>query len=123
MKQIARSVTMEEMLLGPVRIVKRHALVRVSSSVHGLRPRERPHHQRRQRREFIIRASLHKRDNTPDTLHFAASFISLGPQRPAGGASRSFAAMLTRSASEPASILRITCPRCAFTVISLMPSS
>ncbi len=29
----------------------------------------------------------------------------------------------TRSASEPAFILRITWPRCAFTVISLMPSS
>ena len=31
--------------------------------------------------------------------------------------------MDTRSGSEPAFILRITWPRCAFTVISLMPSS
>jgi hypothetical protein len=31
--------------------------------------------------------------------------------------------MFTRSASEPAFIFRITLPRCAFTVISLMPSS
>ena len=31
--------------------------------------------------------------------------------------------MFTRSASEPAFLLRITLPRCAFTVISLMPSS
>ena len=35
----------------------------------------------------------------------------------------SFAAILTRSASELACIFAITCPRCAFTVISLMPSS
>jgi hypothetical protein len=30
--------------------------------------------------------------------------------------------MVTRSASESAFIFRITLPRCAFTVISLMPS-
>jgi hypothetical protein len=35
----------------------------------------------------------------------------------------SFAVMVTRSASESALIFRITWPRCAFTVISLMPSS
>jgi len=35
----------------------------------------------------------------------------------------SFAAIFTRSARESAFIFRITLPRCAFTVISLMPSS
>src|SRR5688572_13086266 len=39
------------------------------------------------------------------------------------GSTRSFAARVTKSASESAFIFRITCPRCAFTVISLMPSS
>ena len=39
------------------------------------------------------------------------------------GARRSLAAIVTRSARERASIFRITWPRCAFTVISLMPSS
>jgi hypothetical protein len=39
------------------------------------------------------------------------------------GAAPSLAAIVTRSASEPASIFRITWPLCAFTVISLMPSS
>ena len=34
----------------------------------------------------------------------------------------SLAAIVTRSASEPAPIFRITLPRCAFTVISLIPS-
>src|SRR5216683_6751205 len=35
----------------------------------------------------------------------------------------SLAAILTRSAREPAFIFRITLPRCVFTVISLVPSS
>ena len=39
------------------------------------------------------------------------------------GAKRMLAAIVTRSAREPASILRIILPRCAFTVISLIPSS
>src|SRR2546423_11728474 len=39
------------------------------------------------------------------------------------GATPSLAAILTRSAREPAFIFRITFPRCALTVISLMPSS
>ena len=39
------------------------------------------------------------------------------------GARRSLAAIFTRSARESAFIFRITLPRCAFTVISLMPSS
>jgi L,D-transpeptidase catalytic domain len=39
------------------------------------------------------------------------------------GATRRLAAIVTRSARESASIFRITLPRCAFTVISLMPSS
>ena len=39
------------------------------------------------------------------------------------GAGRSFAAILTRSARESACIFCMTLPRCAFTVISLMPSS
>jgi hypothetical protein len=39
------------------------------------------------------------------------------------GAKRMLAAIVTRSAREPASILRITLPRCAFTVILLIPSS
>ena len=36
---------------------------------------------------------------------------------------RSLAAMFTSSASESAFIFRIILPRCAFTVISLMPRS
>src|SRR2546425_2379699 len=40
-----------------------------------------------------------------------------------GGARRSVAAIVTRPARESAFIFRITWPRCAFTVISLMPSS
>ena len=39
------------------------------------------------------------------------------------GGSASFAAILTNSASDSACILRITCPRCIFTVISLVPRS
>ena len=39
------------------------------------------------------------------------------------GARRSLAALFTKSARELAFIFRITLPRCAFTVISLMPSS
>src|SRR6266851_944595 len=39
------------------------------------------------------------------------------------GARRSLASIFTRSARESAFIFRITLPRCAFTVISLMPSS
>jgi hypothetical protein len=39
------------------------------------------------------------------------------------GARLSFAAIFTRSARESAFIFCITLPRCAFTVISLMPSS
>jgi hypothetical protein len=39
------------------------------------------------------------------------------------GQSYSFAAIRTSSASESARIFRITCPRCIFTVISLVPSS
>ena len=39
------------------------------------------------------------------------------------GARPSLAAIVTRSAREAACIFRITLPRCAFTVISLMPSS
>ena len=35
----------------------------------------------------------------------------------------SFAAILTKSASDSACIFRITCPRWIFTVISLVPSS
>ena len=38
-------------------------------------------------------------------------------------ARRSFAAIVTKAARESAFIFRITLPRCAFTVISLMPSS
>ena len=41
----------------------------------------------------------------------------------AAGAGRSLAAIFTRSARESAFIFCITLPRCAFTVISLMPSS
>jgi hypothetical protein len=41
----------------------------------------------------------------------------------AAGAGWSFAAILTRSARESALIFCITWPRCAFTVISLIPSS
>ena len=41
----------------------------------------------------------------------------------AAGARGSFAAIVTNSASEVAFIFRIILPRCAFTVISLMPSS
>jgi hypothetical protein len=37
------------------------------------------------------------------------------------GATRRLAAIVTRSARELAFIFRITLPRCAFTVISLMP--
>ena len=33
------------------------------------------------------------------------------------------AEMFTKSGSDSACIFRITCPRCTFTVISLMPSS
>ena len=40
-----------------------------------------------------------------------------------GAVAGSLAAIFTRSARESAFILRITLPRCAFTVISLMPSS
>src|SRR3974377_757884 len=40
-----------------------------------------------------------------------------------GLARRSLDAILTRCAREPAFIFRITLPRCALTVISLMPSS
>jgi len=38
-------------------------------------------------------------------------------------AGRSLAAIVTKSTRESAFIFRITWPRCAFTVISLMPSS
>src|SRR5579862_6420807 len=41
----------------------------------------------------------------------------------AAGARRSLAAIFTRSARESAFIFCITLPRCAFTVISLIPSS
>ena len=41
----------------------------------------------------------------------------------AAGATPSLAAIFTRSARESALIFRITWPRCAFTVISLIPSS
>src|ERR1700722_14752997 len=41
----------------------------------------------------------------------------------AAGAGRSLAAIFTRSARESAFIFCITLPRCAFTVISLIPSS
>src|SRR4029077_16311755 len=41
----------------------------------------------------------------------------------AAGAGRSFAAIFTNSARESAFIFCITLPRCAFTVISLIPSS
>src|SRR5262245_40995455 len=40
-----------------------------------------------------------------------------------GAGRRSLASILTRSARESAFIFRITLPRCALTVISLMPSS
>jgi hypothetical protein len=43
--------------------------------------------------------------------------------RPDHAATPSMAAILTRSGSERAIILRISLPRCTFTVISLMPSS
>ncbi len=39
------------------------------------------------------------------------------------GSEKRLAAILTRSAKESAFIFCITCPLCAFTVISLMPSS
>src|SRR3979409_2010241 len=45
-----------------------------------------------------------------------------GGQEPLGGGIRRLAAIVTRSARESASIFRMTLPRCAFTVISLMPS-
>src|SRR5690606_38409314 len=49
--------------------------------------------------------------------------VGRGPH-PSGAATRpSLAAIFTRSGSEPARIFRITLPRWAFTVISLMPSS
>jgi hypothetical protein len=38
-----------------------------------------------------------------------------------GGVRRSLAAIVTRSARESAFIFRIIWPRCAFTVIALMP--
>ena len=41
----------------------------------------------------------------------------------AAGAGRSLVAIITKSAREPAFIFCITLPRCAFTVISLIPSS
>src|SRR5216683_4047789 len=43
-------------------------------------------------------------------------------RRHAGEDSFSFSAIRTSSASDPACIFRITCPRCTFTVISLVPS-
>jgi hypothetical protein len=48
--------------------------------------------------------------------------VHIGP-RWALGARRSFAAIVTKAARESAFIFRITLPRRAFTVISLMPSS
>jgi len=53
----------------------------------------------------------------------AANVLSTEPQPFAAGATRSLAAIVTRSARESALIFRITLPRCAFTVISLIPSS
>ena len=45
-----------------------------------------------------------------------------GKLRPGEGASLSLSTIFTRSASESAFIFCITLPRCAFTVISLIPS-
>src|SRR5882724_1514947 len=52
-----------------------------------------------------------------------ATGLPLFRQPSSAGSSLSLAAIFTRSASESAPILRITLPRWAFTVISLIPSS
>ena len=62
------------------------------------------------------RRRSHREGGTNDQL--ARETLSLGAR-----ARRSFAAIFTRSARESAFIFRITWPRWAFTVISLMPSS
>lgn len=51
---------------------------------------------------------------------FAAPSVERHPFN--AGVTPSLEAMVTKSASEPAAIFRITLPRCAFTVISLIPS-
>src|ERR1700734_2965019 len=48
---------------------------------------------------------------------------ALGADTPETRVRRSFPAILTRSAIESAFIFSMTLPRCAFTVISVMPSS
>src|SRR5712671_340958 len=58
-----------------------------------------------------------------DTLVLIHSVASGDVSQGRTGAVPSLAAILTRSAREAAFIFRITFPRCALTVISLMPSS
>src|ERR1700722_15530813 len=54
---------------------------------------------------------------------FRVADQAMGVATPEARERRSFPAILTRSAMESARIFSMTLPRCAFTVISLMPSS
>src|SRR5712692_534610 len=74
--------------------------------------------------DSLVRDDQHageSREGTREEL--AANVLSTESQPFAAGAMRSLAAIVTRSARESALIFRITLPRCAFTVISLIPSS
>src|ERR1700674_285654 len=75
------------------------------------------------RRGGIDRPSHRQRDSTANCRQAVAPNCGENSHPRLPGGSSSLAAILTNSASDSACILRITCPRWIFTVISLVPRS
>src|ERR1700724_3631576 len=103
----------------------RYATCEIQSSV---RRKHGDQHRKRHERVVVRANQIHGSYLTPSIV--AARFRPAPLFNPGvidyfflAGGSSSFAAILTKSASDSACILRITCPRWIFTVISLVPSS